>query len=383
MVLALGCSSPGGQTDAGLEAGFDAGYPGPHPTVPQVKNQQGLVMSAPNVIPIFFAADAEQSSLEDFMKQLAASTFWAATTAEYGVGPLSIASSIVVTDTPPTSIDVPGIESWLGSYLDGTHAGWPAIDANTIFAVFYPSATTVSDPLFGTSCSGFNGFHNQGTANTKLVYVVVPRCPSAGTLVGLDALTVALSHELVEIATDPTLNTAPAWAYTDDAHLIWSFLPGAEIADMCSLEPESAQRLVGSYMVPRVWSNASALAGHDPCVPALSQAYFNAAPVLADNVNIAFQQHYVQTTGLAIPLGATRTVAVQLFSDAPTGDWNVQAFDTQNQPPGLTFTWDAQTGHNGDTLNLGITRTANASGEFVVESTSGTTSHLWFAFVTE
>jgi hypothetical protein len=385
--LVAGCSPAASSSDAGSDAGVeaevDAGYPGPHPSVPQVQNHMGMVLDSPQVIPIFFMNDSEETPLEDFMSQLAKSSFWPTATSEYGAGPLTIASSIVVTDTPPTSIDVMGIESWLGGYLDGTHAGWPTtVTPNTVFAIFYPAATTIDDPIFGTSCNAFNGFHNEGTANPNLVYIVIPRCPTAGTLTGLDGWTVSLSHEIVEAATDPLLNTTPAWAYTDAAHLIWSFEPGAEIADMCSLEPQAAQLLVGPYMVQRPWSNASASAGHDPCVPPLSQPYFNAAPVLADNVNIAFQMQYIQTTGISVPLGMSRTIPVQLFSDAPTADWSVQAIDT-SQPTGLTFSWDAQTGNNGDTLHLTITRQLASSSEFVIESTSDQTTHLWFGFAAQ
>lgn len=384
LLSSLGCSSPGagpsdGGSDALADVVVDAGFPGPHPAVPQVKNQGGPVMTAPNVIPIFFGMDADQSQLEGFMKQLAASAFWGQATTEYGVGALTVGSSIVVSDTPPTSIDVAGIDSWLEGYV-GSDAGWPPVTTNTIFAVFYPDATTISDPLFGTSCTDFNGFHYEGASNTNLVYVVVPRCEAAGALTGIDGLTATLSHELVEAATDPLLVNSPAWAYADDDHLIWSFTPGAEIADMCALEPQSFEKLVGSFYVQRPWSNASALAGHDPCVPVLSQPYFNAAPVLTNDVNIAFDMHYVATKGVQVPIGMSRTVPVQLFSDAPTADWMVQAIDTTT-PPGLTFSWDRQTGNNGDTLHLTITRTAMSSSEIIFESTSGSTINLWFAFV--
>ena len=381
-VLLLACSSDDtAPADAGADAS-DAG-PLPRPAPPQVQNQHGPVQAAPKVVPIFFANDALQSQVEDFLQQLAASTYWSGATSEYGVGPLSVASSIVVSDSPPATIDTAGIESWLAGYLDGTHAGWPiAGDPNDVFAIFYPSPTTVADPQFGTSCSDFNGFHFQGLASTSLVYAVFPRCPSAGTLTGLDAVTATVSHELVEAATDPFLQTAPAWSFTDVDHLIWNYVPGAEIADMCDLEPQSFQRLVGPYMVQRTWSNASALAGHDPCVPVLPGPYFNAAPVLTAKQNITFQGEVTTTNGIPIALGETKTIDVRLFSDAPTSDWSVDALDTTN-PPGLTFAWDKQTGNDGDTLHLSITRTAAAGSEIVLESRSGATTNLWFGFVAE
>ncbi len=372
LCASIGCSSGGSINDAGADV--DAGHPLPRPVAPQVQNQGGPVIATPRVVPIFFANDAAQAQVEDFLQKLAASSFWGAATSEYGVGPLTVASSIVVSDPPPAVIDTAGIEAWLAAYLDG--------NPNDVFAIFYPTSTTVSDPNFGTSCKDFNGFHYQGLKNTQIVYAVLPRCPSTGALVGFDALSASLSHELVEAATDPLLATAPAWAFTDVDHLIWSYVPGAEVADMCDLEPQSFQRLVGPYVVERSWSNASALAGHDPCVPVLTAPYFNAAPVLTAKQQITFQSQVLTTNGLQLALGESKTIAVQLFSDAPRGDWSVDAVDT-SQPPSFTFSWDAQTGNDGDVLHLTITRISSASSEIAIESRDGTTTNLWFAFVTE
>ncbi|HEY2365215.1 MAG TPA: hypothetical protein VGH87_02475, partial [Polyangiaceae bacterium] len=285
----VGCSGDDSTAkDAGPEA-VDAGYPGPHPAPPQVRNQQGPILATPRVVPIFFANDAYQSQVEDFLAKLAASPYWAATTAEYGVGAMTIAPSIVAADSPPQSIDLPGIETFLTKEWDQ--------NTNDVLAVFYPSSTTISDARFGTSCDDFNGFHYQGIANTQIVYAVIPRCASAGALTGFDAISASLSHELVEAATDPLLDTSAAWAFPDVDHLVWSYVPGAEVADMCDLEPSSFQPLVGSYFVQRSWSNASALAGHDPCVPALAQPYFAAAPVLTAQQDITFQSQVMTTKG--------------------------------------------------------------------------------------
>ena len=367
-------ASKDGGADAANDAVVDAGYPGPHPAAPQLRNQGGPIVATPRVVPIFFSNDAFQSQVEDFLSKLAASSYWTATTSEYGVGALSVASSIVVADAAPATIDTPGIETFLATYA--AKAG-----PNDVFAILYPASTTISDPRFGTSCTDFNGFHYEGT-KSSVVYAAIPRCASAGALKGFDAISASLSHELVEAATDPHVDSAAAWSFTDVDHLVWSYVPGAEVADMCDLEPQSFQPLVGAYMVQRSWSNASALAGHDPCVPALAQPYFNAAPVLTTKQNITFQSQVMTTPGIDLAMGASQTIAVQLFSDAPTSDWNVDALDT-SQPPGFTFAWDRQSGNNGDTLHLTITRTGASASEFVITSTAGTTTNLWFGFVAE
>ncbi len=368
----------------------DAGFPGPHPDVPQVQSYGGDVLDAPNVIPVFFANDDKQSMIEDFLHQLAGSSFWGDSTKEYGVGPLTVGSSIVVSDAPPQTTDVSQIESWLASYLDGTHPEWPAIAKNNVYTVFYPTTTTINDANWGQSCQSFGGYHFEakGAGGKSIVYAVLPRCGSFNTgLTADDQLTAALSHELIEASTDPFTVSLPAYSYVDVDHMVWNLMPLGEVGDMCAYQPQSYQRLVGAYMVQRPWSNASALAGHDPCVPVLSEPYFNAAPILKDSLSLDYYGQSVVTKGVQVPLGQSKTIDVQMFSDAPTADWTVQAVDETygtNQPHQLTFAWDSQSGNNGDVRHLTITRVANgthAGTEFILYAQRGfTTANMWFGF---
>ena len=382
-------SAPAPDAGDGGSTQIDAGFPGPHPEIPQVESFGGDVLTAPKVIPIFFQNDNEQTKVEDFLGKLAASPYWSETTAEYGVGPLTVGSSIVVTDTPPTTATVAQVESWLVNYLDGTHAEWPAIETNNIYTIFYPESTTISDQGFGTSCVEFGGYHYEakGAGGKSIVYAVMPRCQSLGGIQGFDALSGGLSHELIEASTDPLMSN-PGFAYVDQDHFVWNVMPLGEVGDMCAFEPQSYQRLVGTYMVQRVWSNKAAKAGHDPCVPPMSDPYFNAAPILTDNVTLDYYGQKITTKGVKIPLHQSKTIAVQLFSDGPTSDWTVQAVDSTygtNQPKELDFSWDKQSGNNGDTLQVTITRTANGQyggSEFILYAQKGlTTANLWFGFV--
>ena len=91
---------------------------------------------------------------------------------------------------------------------------------------------------------------------------------------------------------------------------------------------------------------------------------------------------------MQISIGKSKTVDVQLFSDAPTADWSVSAVDATygtNQPKQLDFTWDTQTGNNGDTLHMTITRVANGphnGSEFwIYASRDQKTWNMWFGFV--
>jgi hypothetical protein len=368
----------------------DAGYPGPHSPAPQVETFGGAVLAAPNVVPIFFPKDPMQTEVETFLAQLASGTFWSAATSEYGVGALTVSLSVVVTDAPPTTTTSSAIESWLDNYLDGTHVEFPAITANNVYVVFYPAATTISDNIVGTGCVSYGGYHDESknASNQIFAYAVIPRCSTFGYLSGLDALTGPLSHEIEEAATDPHPQTDTAYAAADQDHMVWNLAPLGELGDMCAYEPQSFQRLVGSYMVQRLWSNASAKAGHDPCAPVLTAPYYNAAPVFTETVTLDYYGQKITTKGSQISIGKSKTIDVQLFSDAPTADWNVSAVDATygtNQPKQLDFTWDAQTGNNGDTLHVTITRLANgphAGTEFYLyASRDQKTWNMWFGFV--
>jgi hypothetical protein len=159
---------------------------------------------------------------------------------------------------------------------------------------------------------------------------------------------------------------------------------------MCEHTDAAYQPLVGSFMVQRTWSNASAAAGHDPCVPVLSTPYVEAATNLQDITLSGGGQSFV-TRGIKIPVGMSTTVEVDLYSDAPAADWTVQAIDVASKyemsAAELSFSFDKTTGHNGDKLQLTITRLK--SGSFGVSElglasqVNGVTVGTWWALVSE
>jgi hypothetical protein len=336
----------------------------------------GPTVAAPKVVPVFFANDPLESSLEGFLGALATSSYWTATTSEYGVGALSVAPSIVSKDPPPATDDA--LASWLATQ--------PGAGSGTVFAVFYPEGASLAIHGKG-SCDVFDGYHKAGstTSTADVVYAVSMRCVSGDK--ALDALTVSMSHELVEAATDPFYYTDPAFASADAAHAVYTLLTVGELGDMCEIEPAANARLVGSYDVQRSWSNVAAAAGHDPCVPAPAQPYFTAAPSLDDDVVIDTGQGTLETKGIRVPVGETKTIDVVLYSDAATAAWRVEARDDSALVGGkktLELSLDRDTGKNGDVLHLTIH--ALAAGRFggsalVLTSTDGTTKHVALGFV--
>jgi hypothetical protein len=384
-VLAAACGGDNHDTvDAAptIDAAIDAGgfVEAPHGTTPQVVTLGGPVMTAPKIVPVFFAGDTTmQPQVEAFLAMLPGSSYWHATTSEYGVGDVSVGTTIVTSDTPPTTDTA--LESWLAANLDGTHAGW-TYDPNVIYSVYLP-AGVVLQTQFGTSCQAFGAYHSEtSNASGKITYALMPRC---GGSVG--SLTAASSHEFIEAVTDPLPFTMGAFQDMDPEHAVWGLTPGAEIGDMCEYVA-TAYMTFGSFRVQRTWSNAAAAAGHDPCVPAPTTPYQGAAPMLVEDLTVTGGEDTpVATKGVQVPLSTSKTIDVVLFSDAETADFTVHATDASAISGGaaeLMFAWDKTTGHNGDTLHLTITRkTAGQGGsEFLVAvGQPGMSTSLWWGLV--
>jgi hypothetical protein len=142
--------------------------------------------------------------------------------------------------------------------------------------------------------------------------------------------------------------------------------------------------------VQRIWSNKSASSYHDPCVPEVpNEVYFNAAPVLPDTINVPVGS----VNGVQIPVGSSKTIELDLFSEAATnGPWNVQVVDLEQLKGGtasLRFSLDRSSGQNGDKIHLTIDALSQGTygvGVFVVASYMGQFSqtnpqHWWIGLV--
>ena len=356
-----------------------------HTPLPQVVDSGGPVLASPRWAVITFPGDPLASDINAFLTSLGTSSYWNTAVGQYGVGAASEVA-VPVSDTAPATIDDAGIQQYLSAHLSPLASGWPAPDANTVYVLYYPDATTVA-----TTCTAsLAAYHSSFIFGTMPVsYAVIPRCGVQYNQDPLDELTALSSHELAESATDPQFPSSPAYATASDYG--WqSLFGGGEIADLCQYLPGSVlvEPQLG-YLVERVWSNTEAAAGHDPCVPQPDgDIFFDAAPETTDTVTLSFTKDLpdVTTPGLYIPVHSTRTVDVQLFSDGPTDPIVVSAseqpiYAAAEQPADLSFSWDRTTGSNGDTLHLTITVDADSYGEgheyFVITSQVGDLQEPW------
>jgi hypothetical protein len=350
--------------------------------VPQLINLGGAVLTAPKVQPIFFANDALQTQIEQFLTQMGTSDYWKTTVQEYGVGTtMTVLPSIVTMDAPPASdTDLPG---WVDTHV-------PTPDPQTIYAVFLGDGVVLTGQG-GNSCDAYGAFHDESPKG--VVYALVPRCDPEPMFdhaqTKLDELTISTSHELIEAATDPHVETTPAYGDVDADQAVWAIVPGAETGDFCEYLDSAYIKGVGDFMVQRTWSNAAAKAGTDPCVPAPTTPYIAAAPMFTESVSIDGFTGTRTTKAMELPLNMSKTIDVDLFSDQPTDPYSIDVEDAAAMyggSPELAFTWDTSTGKNGDTLHLTIKRLKSAAqgpGSIFLLQTKNTTGAVsqWWGYV--
>jgi hypothetical protein len=384
----------GGAPDIGQPSTM---YPAPHADSPFVQDFGGPTVAAPKIVPIFFEGELPSviAQVTDFENKVGATMYWAAVTAEYGVAPAVALPVINVPEIQPSTVDDSTIQTWLGGKLNGNDPAYPPADGNTIYVLHYPAGTTITSNG-AKSCASFGGYHSDFALDAahgaqQVAYAVIPRCGNFDGLAGIDALTGAESHEIIEASTDPFPMVDPAYATIDDQHLFWErFLGGGEVGDMCVGATDAFTKFSElPYTVQRTWSNASAKAGHDPCQPPLpGEVYFNATPVMADTIVTSIMGQSLEVKGVKIPVGKSKTIDVQLFSDGDTGGpWTVEADDTSaaaGSSPNLTLALDATQGQNGQTLHLTITVMTAAKHNtetFVLKSTLGQQQNAWYGIV--
>ena len=369
-------SGAGGESTTSRTDGFT---PATHPALPQVVDFGGPVLTAPKVQPIAYASDTGAADVESFLHQLASTSYWGEVTSQYGVGALTVLPAITLTETPPTTITDAEVQQSLAANTTGASPAWGPASTSTIYLFLLPPGTIITTTgSNGTGCTDFDGYHDESavTNGVTVPYAVGCSCPGfdGPAITDLEERTVVISHELVEASTDPFPNTDPAYVQEDDDDIVWTLVSGGEVADLCELNLDSYYIPPdGTYMVQRIWSNEAAKASTNPCVPVPDTGpYFNSVPALDDAIQLDVGGGAtLPTIGVTIPVGASKTIPVSLFSDAPTsGPWKVSVYDGSYLTGGtaeLDLSLDEDTGENGDTLNLTI-KVLEADPTYGVES---------------
>jgi hypothetical protein len=390
-----GTTNPDGGTsgpdaESGEGSAPSSTYPAPHPPFPTVTNFGGPVLTAPNIVTITFSSQDPTlvSAIQSFDDTITTTSWWKSVSAGYCspngsttcIGTGGGGGHVSLTEAAPTTLTDSAVQtatSTVRTFIQShvTSGAFPAPTPNTIYAVYFPSTTSIT--LNGTqSCTAFGAYHywmnatpKGGGAAVRTAYAVLPDCGR-----GTD-ITVAASHEFMEAATDPQPNENTTFYMADPAWLtVWGGL--GEVGDLCV----GTHATAGSFNVQRIWNNQAALASNAPCEP-FTQTYFNTAVAQ-------------QVTPLAV--GASTTIQLTGYSNAATPDWSVQAQDWAAVTGGtalLQLSIDKTTLNNGETANLTVKllsappndpTTGGAYATFVIYSTDTTNSqneHGWPAVI--
>jgi hypothetical protein len=422
LALSLACAAGCGGTSrhpppsgTGGEPSSSGGGPfseAAHSPLPQLKYQGGLLLAAPEIVTVTFAGDANADALEAFDDDIVASAWWKTVTSGFCdgggtcVGTGSSGGHVRLTTPPATSYTdaTAGGPSTLQLFLsDQIGAGLlPPTGTNTLYVIYFPGSTGITLSEGGaqtaTSCREFNGYHNAILAQGApgIPYVVVPECaPEQGSnLDALQALTFAASHEILEGATDPFQTTltpgqqTPTLGYyldlNDNTVLGWDLLAGGEAGDLCvdvtGLHQDEAT--ADGYTVQRIWSNANAAKGIDPCSPTpAGDIYFNVAPEGSSSF-------------IVLDVGGTATFEVDGFSTEAIPAWTLEGVDWitsqgKLKSPLLSFSFNGEamaTIGNGSKVQVTVTLDADpgqyGGAEGLLLSVAGpvtapTAAHVW------
>ena len=369
-------STDGDASDAGSSALY----------VPQVKNNGGPVLASPQIVTITYTGDSHRPVYEEFGDLIGASTYWQATTAEYGVGPATSGTTnhVELAQTAPVSLSDQDIQTFVAAQAGSTSSGWPAPNGNIVYVLYLPGTTNLTiggSPACGGPGTGYTGGYHAAVEidGASIAYAVVTNCTSQSAT--LTTILQAASHELVEAVTDPQILTNPAYLGFGDAYLAWDIMQGFqdEVGDACEFYPESETKISFNnsatvFPVQRMWTNNGAAAGGALCVPASpgSTPYYNVNPQNLQTVTVgspALDFNYqtpntpIQTLGYNIPVGKSLTFQVKYYSSGTTsGPWTL--FGAEGIPSEisgaaptsghLTVSIDKTSGNDGDIANVTV-----------------------------
>ncbi len=386
--------------DGGIEQDPNV-YPADHQPIPVLTNPaKGPVLVNPKIVTITFTDYTRRDSIRVFDDTILTTPWWTAAIGGIGVNAGAGGGSVELTPpwtgTARTTIDDAAVQAILQRGVnDGTI---PAPTPGTIYAFYFPKYVTVK--LFGSSsCSSFCGYHGDtfvvvpsddagvpeaGTSDggdggdggppprpgtqAHVAYAVMPDCdpPGCWSSDAFEQITITASHEFAEAASDPfgssgddayRLNTDDAWLNPD----LYTVGSSIENGDACS----GLNATQGNYTVQRIWSNAAAMKGDQPCQPVPQTAVYFAAAVRTSLLTVSKPFTHKSYGYIPVKLGTTSTAVVNVFSLAALPNdvllyvgvpkrSQSDASDLDIIPDDISARLSRQTAHNGNGAILSI-----------------------------
>ncbi len=368
-------------------------YPAFTPATGQIATKGGAVLASPVIVTVTFTGDPQANDVEAFGDEVGAGAYWKAIASEYGAAAAisGAANHLRLTAPAPASISDSALATFIADSLSSPTTVWPKPATGDPVYILYIPTTTIVTFQGADACQTAGGYHGNVNVNGKQVaYAIVLRCGGP-----LSDTTITASHELDEAATDPYPSESRAYAGFREEDLAWQqFLQNQdEVGDACEffndsmLSPGDGPAALQKYAVQRQWSNASGLAGHDPCLPEFSgEVYFNTTPLDTEDIMVAVANSLTTTKGYLVKAGTTRQIPLGFYSESATDAWTIKAVNgtLAGGPLGddITLALDVTTGQNGQKAYLSVTvKTASPSSSeliTIVSKKGGVTRYMPF-----
>ncbi len=343
----------------------DTYAPAPHIPVPPVGYNGGPVLESPQIVTVTYANDVNGLLDEQFDAWVVGSDWFSQVGADYGVSNGNNVN-VVLPGSAPTALTDTDIQFILYGLVDAGTVPPPYVAdggrvAQQVYFMYYPYGTTISGQNLGTSCQSFGAYHSEDDLyTTPFAYAVIPTCDPRDPYL----TEVSASHELAEAASDPLVQTFPA--YTNASYNNgWI----GEIGDVCTPFDIGYQLDGGTYyVVQRIWSNSAADAGLQPCIPAdIVPPYTNVSPVADNSVQIICDTTSPDTCASVyfVAAGQTFNIDITGWVSAPSvapGVAAVPFFVAGLIPASFapTVTQDTYNLHNGEVGHLTVSVPSNA-----------------------
>jgi hypothetical protein len=262
--------------------------------LPEVPSQGGPVLDGATLV-VIAGPSGRGQQVEDEVRALLATDWLAQVGPEYGVTHASFGGSFALSDLHTTLDDTMSLRNTLAGAIRSGAVPAPS-------GVAYLVAVDEFDRVLGEAA----GFHAEMTVDgASVVYAVVPRATLWPEGIGE-----TVSHEIIEMLTDPYPSTAPA--YVLDASSPWAYTSG-ELADLCVANTVA----FGATRATRVWSNARARRGDDPCVPTAGSPYFG--------VDVSASGSIAPSGSYPIAIGRSQKLVLTGWADGTVAPWKVTA----------------------------------------------------------
>lgn len=267
---------------------------GPHQAL---NGNRGWVLDHPDIHNIFWDSDWSKHNpwsrhaVNEATLQLIQNGYFGSLH-QYGVGTPTLGGShdsaaapecdVFGGATAPRQLTSARLFEWITCVASHLHTQSRVPASDDLYVVFLPTRTTLVDgPTIGSfsigpitlpgltiplsqACTAYTGYHFFGiSARGPFAYVVIPsacaQSPQAQQT-SYEALTGAMSHELVEAMVDPIVTQG----WIDDAYSGASLFTRAEAADLCLSQATTQANLIGSNAITGdfvqksfYWSNSS------------------------------------------------------------------------------------------------------------------------------